>query len=294
MANPFHHKQCHTELENILDLTFLATGYCQHVFTNTAEKDGSWVYKIPAAFGYILPFRHTFRVFWPKGVYERFLCFALIRLPSGFHNRLAARAGSPLRAVSGRLVSAGERLTAAHCRRARCRMFLRMLELIRFLCQRGLDEVLLPCSDCGNVGARLRVGGSVFPYHGPMLVQRRAAGFETQARLAAFDWNDLVAAQHRLWRLGVGFQHRREILGPLSWAVFEGRLRLCDTSALSTEFRLVRRSLSKENLDLAERQAREHLRRCGSADLADDYFRFVRAEINQPRFDRLWRKDLVP
>jgi phosphoglycerate dehydrogenase-like enzyme len=55
---------------DVSDLTFLATGYWQHVFAATGRPRWLWVYKIPAAFGYILPFRYSFQTFWPKSRYE--------------------------------------------------------------------------------------------------------------------------------------------------------------------------------------------------------------------------------
>lgn len=287
-----------------LDLTFLATGYCQHVFTRTAEPGDDWVYKIPAAFGYILPFKQSFRVFWPGHLYERALDFALLSLPNALcnrlHNRLTAdgesrRLNMPdslvawlLRSIQ-HLGDAGEQVVAAHCRRARGKMFARMLEMLEYLSRHQLTEIVLPYQIIRDSKAILRVAGNAHRYGGPILVQKRAGLFENGERLDLFDWDELIQAQQRLWRHGIGFTGLREILGPQSWALLDGHLRLADTSALTRDYHLARRYLSEDQLDLGQRQAMRKLMEAGSSRHSEDYFRFIRKQINRQRFDELWQ-----
>jgi hypothetical protein len=81
-----------------------------------------------------------------------------------------------------------------------------------------------------------------------------------------------------------------DILGPRSWAVVDGRLQLADTGSLTRDHREARRSLAPERLDEREQIVLQRLalRESGSTTLAEEYFRFIRTELHQAAFDRLW------
>src|ERR1051325_11978400 len=65
-----------------LDLVFLATGTWQHVFVHRDDREVGWVYKIPSAFGYLLPFDHPQRL-RPRSLPARAVDALLARLPPG-------------------------------------------------------------------------------------------------------------------------------------------------------------------------------------------------------------------
>ena len=156
-----------------------------------------------------------------------------------------------------------------------------------------IGDIMAPYTVRQSGIARLNVNGAVREYEGPILVQRRAQVFEDGERLNTFDWDQLVQAQHRLWRHGIGFLNRREVLGPHSWGVLDGRLCLVDTSGLTTDRQRVRQKLSEQNLELGQQRATQQLRRTGTDDGAEEYFRYLRQHINQPVFDQLWQSDLA-
>jgi hypothetical protein len=164
-----------------------------------------------------------------------------------------------------------------------------MLDAIECLSRQVAEEVLLPYRVLPNEKALLRANGKTLSYRGPMLVQRKAVIIGEGVSLAAFDWTELVEAVYRLWRHGVGCH----LLYPWHWALFRGHLRLADTSALTTDFGLVHRRLSKENLDVVQMKLRRRFRQSGLSKHVEDYLRFVRARINQAHLSRHWRKDVV-
>jgi len=74
--------------------------------------------------------------------------------------------------------------------------------------------------------------------------------------------------------------------------MFDGRLRIADTSCLTTDYRQASASLSASQLDLGERRAREKLRVVEHDQDAPQYFGYIRRHICQQQFDRLWQVDL--
>lgn len=285
----------------MLDLTFLATGFRQHVFTRTDEDDG-WVYKVPVAFGHLLPFDHRRleRAAPPRRI-QRIAQRLLILGPHALRDRLARSyanaAGRGARgallggaqALSERLFDIRDRALVSYFMQKRRREFQRMVALLEYLAARGADHVLVPTRSIADGRARLRVEGATFPYTGPILLQRRTEFFVTSGRsLERYDWRDLVRAQQHLWRYGVAILETGEILGPKSWSLFEGELRLADTSSLTRDYRAAQVSLSKARLDDRERLIKERLRGEGSTFPIDEYFRAVRSEINLDSFHRLW------
>lgn len=248
-------------------LTLLATGTWQHVFVNEDEAEQLWVYKLPAAFGYVLPFAHPQR-FRPAGLSAQ-VCAALgTRLPCG------------------------AKLYAAHLRRTSRQKFARMLALIEQLKRHGLADIMLPCEVLRDADARLEVAGATFAYRGDILRQRRADYlFEQSENLRSFEWREIVAAHHRLWRCGVTFSTTTAVLELKNWALLDGRLQLFDTSSLTSDPRRVRRVLGEAELDRRERSiARKAVERKTSEPLVE-FFRFIRRELNRDKLDQLWRAD---
>lgn len=259
-----------------LDLTFLATGFRQHVFTLTAEPDGPWVYKIPAAFGVVMPYperaAHTRTITSVK----KALAYAARRLP-----------------LPGPVHAARNRIFLTHFRWARRRDFLNMLSLLDDLSVRGLADVIVPHQMLRDCEASLRVDGAVIPYQGPMVVQRRVSTVFTKQSLEDFHWRQIIDQQHRLWRGGFGLTEVGEVLGYRSWALVNGHVRLVDTSSLTRDPMRARRPLRPSSLDRQERRVLDHQRDPGTRRVFEDYFRFVRQGIDEPTFDALWEADVT-
>lgn len=286
----------------MLDLTFLATGFRQHVFTRTEGDDG-WVYKVPVAFGRVLPFdARRVEASRPRGAVRRLAHSILVRGPGTACDRLERSAESLGRGrvvgnvlhhaarVAGGVRDLRDRALIAVLIHRRLAEFRSMLATLSHLSAEGADHVVLPFRLIPSGEAVLRVGPDAVPYSGPIFVQRRAEIFRvTERSLRSYDWGDLVAAQHLLWSYGVGLVETGEILGPRSWTILEGRLYLVDTSSLTRSRNLARRSLSPEQLDDRERIIEKRLREEGSTFPIDEYFRAVRFAIHQEAFDRLWR-----
>lgn len=254
---------------DLLRLDFLATGTWQHVFVEERDEARAWVYKIPAAFGRVLPFGHPQR-FRPGG------------LAAGAAYALGAR------------VPGARELLASRLRRRSAAEFERMLALVELMCAGGLSDLLLPCEVLRDAEAVLLVGGRRTAYRGHVLKQRRAERlFERNENLRALDWGEVVEAHHRLWRHGVTFESTTAVLGLKNWALFEGRLRLFDTSSLTCDPRRVRRALAPAELDRRERWARE--KQAAGGDTSEplvEFLRFIRREINCGKLEQLWRADL--
>jgi hypothetical protein len=245
-----------------LDLTFLGTGDEQHVFVETAAAGGAWFYKIPAAFGFILPLNHPRRP-RPRASPWRWL----VRAPGG------------------------TRLLAVRARANNRRAYARMLDVVDYMDAVGVGDVLLPCRALRDARAVLRVDGTAARYRGPMLVQRRADAFfdRIAGSLSRYDWCQFVDLQHRLWRHGVGFWYAREALGPRSWALLDGRLCLGDTGALTTDYAQAYAALEPAALEV---RVRRQIEKSQPADRAAEYFAFVRRGVNRDQLRRLWRTGL--
>jgi hypothetical protein len=289
-------------------LTFLTTGAWQHVFveTETGREGERWVYKLPAAFGYVLPFNHPRCCFRANEIYARTLRFLLIRLPERFHEkcyqRLMGHAGMPRR--FGRLLKLverliqwppvlGEKILSRYLKRTTLNQFETMVDIMEYLSRQGLADTLLPYQIIRDGAAVLRVGGKEMAYRGPILKQKKAdLLFEESENLESFDWQDIVRAQHRLWRHGVTLRRAHGIFGPRGWALLDGRMQLFDTSGLTKDIRVARRSLTENELDQREGSPLAQARPADSFGSAAEYFRFMRREINQDRLVQLWGADL--
>jgi hypothetical protein len=254
--------------DNHPDLTFLATGTWQHVFVLRGDTEKLWVYKIPSAFGHLLPFNH------PQRLRPR---------------RLHARAGGALLA----LLPAGERLLASRLRRVSLHSFEYMLTLITEVKRHGLSDIILPCEVIRDGAATLEIEGQRFAYRGPMLKQRRADFlFERNENLRSFEWREIVEAHHRLWRCGITFSTTTAVLELKNWALLDGRLRLFDTSSLTSDRREVTRALDEEELNKREQSVLRRVAERKSSEPVVEYFRFIRQELNRDKLEQLWRADL--
>ena len=238
-----------------LELEFFSTGEEQHVFVRPGD---AWLYKIPSAFGRVLPRDHALRSHVLKGRIGR----QLLRIPFA------------------------DRLDAAYMRRNKLRRHrLAIAKLLRVE-ERGIADVVLPFRYLPDAIAMLRVGERRIEYRGHILMQRRAEFFwETFVNLDALDWEQLVQVQYRMWRHGVGLASHRDVLGPRCWAQLDGRVALADTGSLTTSRDLARAAL--EPRALARRIAKHAAREDGKEPVRA-YLDFVSARLTQQAFDELW------
>jgi hypothetical protein len=291
----------------MLDLTFLATGHRQHVFIRSGPMRDDCVYKIPAAPGYVMPYRHKPGEPPRRVVSKRALHWMLFDVPYLLGRNVRRTLGkrlrpairkrlgpltAPLRAMGRLGRTARNRVFVAYFRRARARNFATMLEVLEDLAQSGAHRYLVPFRIIRRGTAILRVNNATVPYEGPMLVQRRVDTFFTKQSLAAFEWDELVAALHALWRHGFALTEKGENLGYRSWALMNGHVRLADTSSLSSDLAIARRSLRDENLDAQERMVLAFHGKSATANAFREFFEYLRRHINQARLDALWRVDV--
>jgi len=293
-----------------LDLEFLATGARQHAFVRTGQEEDGQVYKIPASFGCVLPFDQPTRWFKARNLYEQVLVEVLFciprffcsRLDKGFDrliNRCSLRSLKAIVNVTKRLyhlpLILGKELVAAYWKRDSLKIFQAMLELIEYLHQHGVQDVLLPCRIIRNGEARLHVNGAVRRYKGPILIQRRGDLFfdhNTACPLESFEWREVVESQHKLWRHGIALGAPAEIIGPTNWSLLDGHLYLGDTGALIKDFRCALDLLNEETLAKKSTAVLKSLLEVNSREPAEAYICFVRKNINQDKLNELWRTAL--
>jgi hypothetical protein len=261
------------------EIVYFATGVTQHIFMRTDHRAARCVYKIPAAFGDVLPLADYLR-------------------ESPALTRRARLSSSAIAAILDRTPPA-RRVIAAHLRRKRAREFDAMIDVLTYLSRVGASRSLLPYRVSRNKALTLRIGSRRIRYEGPVLVQARATFLRADNNPFACDWRGriardhplwahaVIAAQHRLWKHGVGIADKTEILGPSDWALWRHELRLGDTGNLTRDFQRVHDALDAGVL----RQRIDDViaRFCSScATPAAEYFRAVEREINQPRLIELW------
>jgi hypothetical protein len=291
--------------DGLPDLTFLATGECQHVFAATGEEDAQWVYKIPAAFGYLLPSSHPSRKsFKPKSRSQQLVRLALVTLPAAVHKRgsaLSARLGTRLaRGGESALLRSfdrcalmpkalGESLLRRYVLWERVSRFNRMLRTLDLMRAMGLSDVVLPHRIIRKGMAVLRVNGCTYRYEGPFLVQRKAEFFDKSRNFKSFPWEDLITQQQLMWRHGIALDGPAEVLGPKNWALMDGRLRLGDTSGLTTDLKWALRAIKAARLDRKEKNVVCDAKSVNPDDPAEEYFRETRKEINEEKLRQLWR-----
>jgi hypothetical protein len=287
-----------------LDLTLLAAGTRQHAFVPT-HGSREWVYKIPATSGLLQQYGPDLAEYNPVGRLKSLFFNLCVRWPDDVYRRLverqarsASRARSIFAAFAERSYAAFS--TARHrwleraYRWTRLRYFRRMLSITQHVVRQGLSDLLVMHHVLENSEATLRTPTGVRRYRGPILVQEWAVFFDRSGCFDAFDWNDVIDAQHRMWRRGVALSDANEILGPKNWALVGGQLRLGDFSSFTTNYRQARRGLRPDILDARQQRVLRRLRNevPAQAVLAEQYFKRVRAEINEARLAQLWRRDL--
>jgi hypothetical protein len=186
------------------------------------------------------------------------------------------------------VASVGKRVAAAYWRRTRLRQFSRMLGMIDLLARSGLGDLLLPYEVVRRSSAMLCVGDRRFRYSGPMLIQRKAVLFEEGIIFDQAPWREVVSAQHRLWRHGIGLSGSAEILGLRSWALLDGRVYLADTSSLTRDFELARQNLRSEALEVAVARVEKEINAPGTPNSIAKYVQSIREKINEDRLVELW------
>jgi hypothetical protein len=286
------------------DLTFLATGSRQHVFVKTDPEEDEWVYKIPAAYGRILPhsvYLHR-RATSSYAHKQRTLLRRLVS-PAASRDPVRLLEAAPRSGLLRPAVTALEqmyrvgptirnRLFGMAFEWSSRRGFRRMLATMEYVSQQGIERVLLPYAVIPRGEAVLHVGGASIPYQGPVLVQRRSR-FLGLMDVDAFEWRELIEVQHLLWRNGIALTDK-EKLGPSNWALFEGHVRLGDTNSLTRDYRRAYQALDAKVLNERVDVVLERLSgREPARSLAKQYFCVVRQEINQRKLNELWRVDLA-
>ena len=241
-----------------LELEFFSTGEEQHVFVHAGDAERAWLYKIPAAFGRVLPRQHAMRSHALKGRIGK----ALLRIP------------------------VVDRLDAAYMRVNKRNRHLYSVDMLLRLERLGIADVVLPFRFIRDAEATLRIGETCLAYRGHVLMQRRAEFFwERFVNLRALDWEQLVDAQYRMWRHGVGLASFRDALGPRCWARLDGHVALADTGSLTTLHGIARAALDPAAL---ERRIAKHLAQADPREPVREYLDFVSARITRRAFDERW------
>ena len=259
-----------------LELHFMATGENQHVFSDPADDE--WVYKVPAAFGYLLPFDHPRRpVRRPRRPFRRMVHALLAPAPDGGRREAGEDAGE------ARSPTLRTRVHRTWLRHNRARKFARMLALMDRLRKDGHGALVLPWRVVRGP-VRLHVDGRVHPYEGPVLAQRRATFRRIDEIVQGDGWAALVDAQHALWRRGMAVA---DVVRYTSWAVLDGRVRLADADSLTADPAVARRYVC--DAVFAEESALvRRLVEGEAAGWVDAYLAYVRGQVNARVLGRLW------
>jgi hypothetical protein len=237
-------------------LKLFATGAYQHVFLNSQEED-RWVYKIPAAFGYVVP-------------YDTYL---------EKNKRAPAWKRSLLRTV-------GERRHQQWLRWRRRKAFNVMLELLTNLRPRARRH-LVPHKVLETQDAVLEVGDRVHRYSGPILVQLRV-DMPRFREIVKCDPQPIGLAQQDLWRTGVGLAESHEAFGIRGWALLDGSLRLADTSSLTTSRVAARRSVSAATYAAEWARMERYLRGSSALATGKEFMSQLRKLVNDESLKQNW------
>lgn len=284
-----------TDTTGSWDLTQLAAGTRQRVFVETAGSEGEWVYKLPVADPAETPYGPGLSLYRPGSAPLQTAYNLAVRWPDAARRR-ARRAPWRVARFCGMGLGAGcavrDIVIATWFRITRERRFLHMLRLLDHISRHGMSHLLLPFRIVRRARATLRRGAEVEAYDGPIVMQRHATAFFHRSEgFDEFDWRDVIDTQHRLWQRGIGLVDAVDILGPRNWALHDGRLRLADTSSMTTDRDVALRALDPTALDARIARSLAGLRKAGIADAAANYFAFVRWEINQETLEHLWIVD---
>jgi hypothetical protein len=256
------------------ELGFIATGGNQHVFEDLSG-DSEWVFKIPAAFGRIVPWNHQRRL---RRAEPRNRAYRLI------YRALFAPRGTPL---DSRIepVGAAQRMWARYIERNASRRFHSMLRIMDTLSRCGGADLLLPYTvESGPVV--LHMDGRIISYPGPVLRQRRAVFRRVPDVIADNGWDELVSAQHRLWRFGVA---TADVIRHTSWALHDGRPCIADGDSLTTRTAVAQGYVSPAVLDRERDLVRRVVRQTGSDVNAEAFLTFMARHINRQALQAQWK-----
>jgi hypothetical protein len=268
--------------EATLHLEFLATGGNQHVFVARESAEDGWVYKVPAAFGYLLPWDHPRRLARkpPRGRLKRVLYRTLFAPPAAAASRQTRWAPATLR----------DWIWAQYIRWNARNKFTRMIRLMEELGERGQASLLVPFTVERRHDVILHVDGRALPYRGVLLMQRRAEFRKVRNIIDEGNWRVLIEAQHRLWRNGVAVA---DVVRYTSWVTLDGRICLADADSLTSNLQVARSYVSES---VFADEAAIIARALGGAPTerpVGEYLTYIREHINRDVLDRLWRADLA-
>lgn len=287
-----------------LDLTFHASGATQHVFVRTDEPDDGWVYKTPALVDALLPSRPSWRRCRPAAGWKRAVFAVVFRGPShlrasaisallgsGASSRtcrtLRTAAADVLNELGTDLSAVGRLLWSVHARAGRRRAFLTMCDILRRLDDQTATDVLLPFA-VDTCRCTLRTPVGVHRYIGPVLRQRRADHFFLYFDgFGLFQWEDVVNAEHTLWKHCIGFTDLDEALGPRNWALLGNKLYLADTGSLTEDVAAVRAVISPAAIARRRREIPEWWPGHVGAEL-DQYLAYIGSHIYTDAVATLW------
>jgi hypothetical protein len=269
-------------MNDILQLRLLATGGNQHVFVEQEQEDCEWVYKIPAAFGYILPWDYPRRLRRqePRGRLKR-LVYRTLFAPRAAAVA-AANAVEPGRWAPGTPL---EWAWAQYIRFNATRRFNRMLHLMELLSARGAGELLVPYRIERDRSAVLHVYGRAIPWKGTLLLQRKVRFRNMKEIIDHGRWEMLTEAQHRLWRQGIAVA---DVVRYTSWAVHDGRLCLADADSLTDSLRVARSHVSPPVMKRTHRSLKNAL----TEQTVEEFLNHMNEHINEPALRRLWGADV--
>jgi hypothetical protein len=272
-----------------LDLTWLSAGTRQRAFVPTGQSPPRWVYKVPAETVDHTPYGFALAGYRPDSPPARVVYRLAFAVPEAARYAADTRSSRLLsRALDAGCELRNGVLNAWFARNRRAH-FDEMLEILARMLQRGLGDIMLPVRIIPAAQALLRLDDGLSEYHGPMLQQQYAAQFLVHNEgFDRLDPRDVIEAQHRLWRHGFALTDSVAILGPRQWALCGRRLRLADTSSLTTSRYRAWRALDPAALEARITGALSR-QTGGQVPAAVEYFDRVRREINRDTLRRLWR-----
>lgn len=270
-------------MNDVLHLRLLATGGNQHVFVDRDREQCDWVYKIPSAFGYILPWDYPRRLRRqpPRGRLKRF-AYRQLFAPSTAVLAVVNEGGRGRWTPDTPL----EWAWAQYIRWNAARRFNRMLRLMELLSERGREDLLVPYRIVNGSSAILYVDDRALPWSGPLLMQWRVNFRSIKQIIDHGQWEILTESQHRLWRQGIAVA---DVVRYTSWVLHDGQLRIADADSLTDSLKVARTHVSPGILDLEASIIRRHLKGVHTERPVEEYLEYMRTHMNQSVLEQLWR-----
>jgi len=127
-----------------------------------------------------------------------------------------------------------------------------------------------------------------FKYKGYVIRQRKVdTFFNNKTPLDSFNWDELVDIEYRLWSYGFGLNVSAETYGPKNWGSVDGKVRLVDTSGITTDINKIKHILNTESfINKRVKQFRLHNK---TPQLVDRYIEYIKGKINSKHLDRFWK-----